>query len=263
MPAISPARLQDDVTRLFTHADEPARFESMLEGLFEFYADRTIRPAQVGKPAVLMPAYHVPKPVLRALEGGLADLARRSPVTALELADRFWMRDRWEYKLLAVRLLGMLPDGFAGETAARIEAWLESRPEEELAGQLFLVAAQTDWDAALELIERRLTTPVGAVRTVGLAGLTVLAGQAEETALPGVYRLFALLLEEADSQERSRKLVLARTLAKRSPAETAYFLRQQYLVARTPETGRLLRQCLPLFPEEIREELRRVIRTGS
>ena len=50
MPAIQLARLKIQITELLTNFDRPVDFLRELHTLFGFYADRTRRPGQSGKP---------------------------------------------------------------------------------------------------------------------------------------------------------------------------------------------------------------------
>jgi hypothetical protein len=49
-------------------------------------------------------------------------------------------------------------------------------------------------------------------------------------------------------------------LARRSPKETAYFLRQMAEIPNSPDAAWLIRRCLPEFPPEIQPGLRSAAR---
>lgn len=263
MPAISPARLKRDVAQLLEHFGSPDAFDRELEHLMEFYADRTIRPAQVGMPASLLPAYHVPKPVLRELEIGLAGFAEADADGALRLAHRLWTQGFLEYMLLAVRLLERLPESHSAAVMRNLKSWAQTTDDEELLDEIFRVAAHCDGADLMSFLETLLESRMPAMNAMAVIGMKAVAQHASADYIPGVYKLTSMALQNQALERRPRMLGLVQTLAERSPAETAFFLRQQYIVSMRPEIGRLLRQCLPYFPEEIQADLRKMLRENK
>lgn len=260
MPAISPARLKKDAEQLFEQLADSEAFDRSLEEVLDFYADRTVRPSQAGRPASLLPAYHVPKPVLRELSKGLAEFAAEEPDEAFRLAVRMWLRGVSEYMLLAIRLLEDLPETENDRVVQRLTSWMLATEDEALLEEIFRVCGTKDPEAALgaaaEMLETRKTGPV----ISALIGLAALAKRADEGLLPGVFKLLGRLLENPSLGQPARLLALTRALAERSPSETAFFLRQYYLVSMRLDVGRILRQCMPAFPEAIQEDLRKMLR---
>ena len=259
MPAISPARLKKDIAELFSRMDEPEAFDRALEDLFEFYADRTVRPSQSGRPASLLPAFHVPRPVIRELEVGLAAHAADSPDKAFRLAARMWVRGIHEYMLLAVHILEHLPATYQDQAVRRLTDWMMATTDETLLGEIFRVCGRLDGAAALQTAAQMLEAKRPALAEAALTGLASLARRSDDALLPGVFKLLGRLLEDPGTVRLSRVQLLVQALAARSPAETAYFLRQYYLVSMRPEVGRLLRRSMPLFPDSIREDLRKLL----
>lgn len=260
MPAISPARLKRDAANLFSRLGDPQAFDRALEDLFEFYADRTYRPSRSGKPAPLLPAYHVPKPVLRELNLGLTSYAAEAPEAALKLAGRMWSHGMYEYMLLAVQIVAALPNEYSEAGVRLLRSWIHATSDESLLEAIFQVCAVKAPAQTLEYAGVLLESEVPGEAASALIGLTALAKDSDEALLPGVYKLLGRILENPDLEKSVRTHSLVRALAVRSPAETAYFLRQYYLVSMRPQVGRMLRQSLPLFPEPLRGDLRKVLR---
>lgn len=255
MPAISPARLKRDVSELFEVVGEPQRFDRALDNLLDRYADRTYRKSQAGLPGSLLPAFHVPRPVLRQIELHLNGFAAVEPEAALALADRLWSQDVFEPKFLAVRILGALPGDYAGQVMVRLPGWLTAIDDDALQVELSRVGLQVDEAGLSAMLEAILEDgKVGYQK--GLSALGAVAWNASPDALPGVYRLFGKALANPAAGGSPRLVNLARALANRSPVETAYFLRHQYLLSMRPDIARVIRQLLPLFPEQIRRDLR-------
>ncbi len=263
MPAISPARLKKDVAQLFERLDDLESFEQELERLMAFYADRTIRPSQAGMPASLLPAYHVPKPVLRELQIGLSRFADENPDRALKLAHKLWIQGYYETMILGVRLLDELPEQFSQVALRNLKSWAQSVADDDLLNEIFRSAARRDIGETLGFIETLLEANIPELNRRALVGLTEMTRSAPGAAMPGIYKLTGLALQKQPSGSRAATLILVQSQAKRAPAETAFFMRQQYLVSMRPEIGRLLRQCLSYFPDEIRSDLRRMLRENK
>ena len=244
MPAISPARLKKDVSNLLEKLNDLDVFERELEHLLEFYADRTVRPSQAGMPASLLPSYHVPRPVLRELSVGLARRASLDPDTAISLAHRLWIQGVYESMLLSIRLLDSLPDAHSPVVMRNLKNWMQATEDSGLLTAIFRTAVRRDAEDVLAVLESLLESRVEMLRGTALVGLAVLAELAPLSVMV----------------RRPKMVSLLRELAARSPAETAFFMRQHYLISMQPEVARLLRRCLPVFPEDMQVELRRMLR---
>jgi hypothetical protein len=144
----------------------------------------------------------------------------------------------------------------------RIETWLAATDDDELQAELVRIGLEVDEAGLAAIIEGYLDEGGDAFRT-GLSALGAVAWIAPGEALPGLYRLFGKTLENPGADRNGRLLNLARGLTERSPVETAYFLRHQYLISMRPEIARLLRQVLPLLPDQLRTEIRRMLRENQ
>lgn len=263
MPAISPARLKKDVAQLIGIVGEPELFDRELEHLMEFYADRTIRPSQTGMPASLLPAYHVPRPVLREIEVNLSRYAAVDADGALRLGHRLWTQGYYEYMLLAVRLFERLPGTHTGAVLRNLKSWAQTTDDEELLEEIFRIASERDVADLMNFLETLLEARLPALNATALVGLTAVARHGAADAIPGVYKLTGLAMQNQALERRAKMVTLVQALAERTPAETAFFMRQQYLVSMRPEIGRLLRHCLTYFPEDIRADLRAMLRENK
>ena len=262
MSAISPVRLKQDIADLLETLPDEEGFERRLDDLLDRYADRTYRKAESGRPGSLLQAYHVSRPVLRGVAVGLAGYAEAAPEAALALADRLWGKPVFEPKYLAARVLGDLPGAFAGGVMERLAVWLAEADDDALQAELVRVGLAVD-EVGLAMIIESFMDEVGVGYLTALSALGALAGNASTEALPWIYRLFGKALENPAANRNARLINLARGLAQRAPVETAHFLRHQYLLTRQPEVSRILRQALPLFPDQLRKDIRRMLRENQ
>jgi hypothetical protein len=266
MPAIQPARLRQQAALLAEYFDQPEAFIRSLHHLLEFYADRARRPGQSGMPAPLLQAYNVHPPVLRQILYELAPLAQAEPEQALILADAFWQWPYLEFRLLAAGLLGRVPASSAEPVIEMLQAWLGSAPELRLVDALLEDGLGTLRRQApermIKLIESWLSGSNGFLQHVGLQALRLVIEDREYVNLPVFFRLIQPWCRSAPSALRPYLLDVLRSLARRSPQETAFFLRQTLEMPENPDTAWLIRQVLGAFPEDARESLRAAAREG-
>jgi hypothetical protein len=81
--------------------------------------------------------------------------------------------------------------------------------------------------------------------------------------LPVFYHLLAPFVRAVPPRLRPELLDVLRALARRSPKETAYFLRQGLETSSNPDTPWLVRQCLNDFPPEFQSSLRAAARSAG
>jgi hypothetical protein len=236
-----------------------------LHYLFDFYADRAQRSGRSGEPQPLVTAYHVRPPVLRQV---LAELARRAdeqPEHALALCEALWNEPYLEFRLLAAAFLGQIPTRPPEEVQRRLQIWLVSKPEVRLSQALL--------DQGLRRM--RLENPEAAIalaagwleagndvyqQQLGLRALLPMINDLRFENLPVFFRLIVPLTRTAPTALRPDLLDVLESLARRSPPETAFFLRQTLDTPNSPDTPWLIRQCLRAFPDELQASLRETVR---
>jgi hypothetical protein len=265
MPAIQPARLKIQAAELALGFGDPEAFCRALDILLEYYADRTYRPGLIGEPPPLLPAYNVPTQVLRVLERELAAEARRQPTAALQVCDALWERQTFEFCWLAAAILGQVTPDPPAEILARIERWASPSTEERL-----LEAIITSGMARLRQERRQvyfdkvtdwLETGRPFLQHLGLRALLPLMDASATANLPALFQRIAPLVRAAPAYLRPDLLEVLRRLAKLSPKETAFFLRQNLAIQQdNPGTAWLARHSLEQFPVEVQVGLRAALR---
>lgn len=265
MPAVQLVKLQQQTAELAGCVERPAVFVAKLRELLEFYADRTQRPGQSGEPPTLLTAYHVPSPVLRQTLHACAAALEDNPQAALALCDSLWNEQTYETCLLALNLLGRIPANPPEPLLARARVWGESHPELPLldlllSAGLATVRAQNP-QAVLTLAENWLASSDWRTQQMGLRTIYALLDDARFQNLPRLFRLLSPLVVNVPADLRPDLLLTLRALILRSPAETAYFLRQVLQQAQTPQTFALVRKLLPHFAPAQQALLREALQT--
>lgn len=267
MPAIQVARLKIQCAQLAERFSEPPVFTHDLHELLDFYADRTYRPGQAGKPPPLIKSYNVPPPVMRQLLKELIPLANADSKAALTLCDRLWLEPYLEFRLLAASLLGQVSPHPSEDILDRVCNWSGPKTEDRLLQALITtglarVRRETP-DQYLGQLEAWLFSGDILSQQLGLRALLPLVEDEDFENLPVIFQMLTLLVRSAPAALRPDLLEVLRNLAHRSPQEVAFFMRQNLAVPEAPDTPWLIRQILPAFSLEMQAGLRRALREAN
>jgi len=268
MPAVQLIQLNQQINALVAYFAEPNRFRSELESLLIRYADLTYKPGDAVKRSSLSTtSYRTAPIVLRKLEQRMAGLAAFNPDLTLGVADTLWATDQTETRQLAAVLIGNLPQAYSGEVLARLQAWTVPGVEFSHLQTLFQQGSsqlrQAEPQKWLNLIRTWLNSSDRGMVRLGTLAITSMAADRDYDNLPAIFNAISPVLGAApeDLQHELRQLLTQ--LARRSPTETGYFLRQVMGLYPTRTLARLVRRVLPEFPEEIQVRLRSTLLAHS
>lgn len=264
MPAIQPAKLKQQVAELISKYDQPALFVRELHHLLDYYSDHTQRPGQAGLPSTLMVSYNTPPPVMRQVWHELSRQGKSHPNQMLHLCDALWAEPNYDFRMLATRILGQLPTQPPEPVLERLQAWVQAGMDRRLLDGLLEHGVRRFQEQApdqvLELVAAWLASSDFTSRQAGLHSLLPMIKEAGNPGLPTVFRLVTPFLRIAPSRLRPDILAVVRALARCSPSETAYLLRQNLTVPDNPDTAWIIRQVLDEFPEETQRGLREAMK---
>lgn len=260
MPAILLSRLKIQTVRLAELIPTPDLFARSLRTILEYYSDRTHRPGQSGEPPPLLPAYNVPHPVLRQILRELAPQLSVDQSKGLAICDALWRQEQFECRLLAARILGLLPVEPLEPVYERLLVWVQE-DEERVLNEL-LTHGLTRWrkEAPTSYLVRLgewLKSSSFNEQKLGLKALLPLIEDPSFNNLPVLFRLLNPLVRVAPSPIRPDILPVLRSLAKRSPNETAFYLRQNMTAQDTPW---LTRKVLAEFSASLQLSLREAMK---
>ncbi len=265
MPAAELSRLRTQINGLIARFDDPEGFRIAVRDLLDSYANRAYRPGQAVQPQPLLPSYRVPPLVMQQLELELSKTCQERPEQAVLVVEALWGDDYLEPRVLAAHLLGAIPASQAETVAQKLHEWAQPTENFRMLDQLFhhstrtlrrdapqqLIALCGEWTGSAQI----------AVQGLGLRALaTITADEAFEN-IPAVYRLISPLVQSAPTALHIDLQTALEALTRRSPTETAYFLRQMLSLASGPGTARLIRRCLPLFKEDQQNSLRAALQS--
>jgi len=264
MPAVSPTRLRFQIQELLVYFSSPGEFHRRLEGLFNSYANLSLRYGEIGQRYPLIPMYHLPDPVLRQLKLDIVPYIQSDPEAALALADELWGDTYFEILQVAVMILDLLPSADPAPILMRLKKWLTPELDPRLASELLSTGTrnlQTKHPQVWEsFINAFLDHSDPKMIALGLLGLKEGIQQPAYKNLPTVYRLISPFIQNPQSELINSLQSLIAVMAVRSPIETAFFLKQSLIISESPETMRLIKGCIPLFPDGIQQEMKAMIK---
>lgn len=267
MPAIQLDRLKGEISQLAWVFTDPEAFQKRLTDLLEKHSDRTYRAGQAVRARPLILTYHAPVMVLRQMEQELGRLCQEQPAAALALVDLLWKNPYLEPRQLAAALLGSIPLTQVEAVVERLLAWCQPEVDGtsldtlvDRGSQLLRRQQPERW---LGIIETWLGGHDLLIQEIGLKAARPMIADREFENLPRIFRMIGPLVQAAPNELQGELNRCLDTLARRSPSECAYFLRQMLSISGKSATARLVRRCLPVFPEELQAGLRKALAARS
>ncbi|MBI4731616.1 MAG: hypothetical protein HY781_05730 [Chloroflexi bacterium] len=264
MPAIDLARLKTQAARLADNFSNHMAFLSELHAMLDFYTNRTMRASQVAR-RLSLPTYHTPAPVLRQIERELAPVAERLPGKGVLLAVELWKDGSLESRLLAARLIGMIPPADATTLLARLPDWLAQTTDKEIRQALLtdsLARIRREIpEAFFLLLEEWLKSPRAAWQIWGMQALIPLLNDPGFQNLPAVLRILRPAVQAAGPTTQLELQACLVALERVSLTETTVFLRG--LLSDHPPSMllRTLRRVLPAFSPRLQTAMRDMLRS--
>jgi len=264
MPAVNPTQLRFQLDALMGFFYVPPAFHRELSAFFSLYANRALRFGDTVPAKPLIKMYHLPFPIIRQLRLDLKHEITKDPKTALTCADELWQDPYLEVKEIAIYILGHTKLNPPEPILNRLHQWLNEDIEKELRTSILSMGTYTlqthfpqDWE---DFIKSFLLKSDPKNIALGLQGLAEGINNPEFNNFPIVFRLVSDTIQEPQPEYRGTFINLIEALAKRLPIETAYFLRQAISLSNSPQLSRLIKGCLPFFPEDIQKDLSASVR---
>jgi len=264
MIAVNQARLRHQITELMSFFHSPIKFRQQLINLFSLYANNALRLGELTQARPNTPLYNLPRPVIRQLKQDLKPLIYKEPQAALMLADELWEDNTLEVQQTAIFILSAAPLNTPEPILSRLEKWLTPTLARSNATYLLTdgtLNLQNKFPDAWEsFIMAYLAQEDPKLIALGIQGLTAALQNPRFKNLPAIYRLISPIIRDPHTDLLQELELLMEALVNRSPTETALFLKQALTVSKTPNTARIIKQSLPLFSENIQQDLQSALK---
>ncbi len=270
MPAAELSRLRAQINGLINRFADPTGFRIALRDLLEMYENRAYRAGQAVQAQPLLPSYRTAPLIMQQLELELSKTCQEQPEQALDVIEALWHDPYLEPRLLAAAMLGSIPAGpmYLGEAITqKLRAWASPQENFRMLDALFRAGTTSLRRSApkllLDLCEEWLSDRQMAVQSLGIRALIPMIEDPLFENLPPVFRLLSHPVQTTPTALQTDLQAALEALTRRTPVETAYFLRQALNITPGPGTARLIRRLLPLFGPAQQESLRAALQAAS
>ena len=268
MPAINLIQLRTQLNTLLWNFTDPPAFRKSLADLLERFAYITIRPGSETLSAGDKPGLQIPLIVLREIDLAMLPIIHSQPQAALDICDLLWNDPDPEICVIAARILGRIPSVHSDMVLDRAGIWARKELDPLMARTLLSNASYTILRTDPEILMRKARawyiSEEKGKNNLCLEAMIILAEDRSYENLPAIFTILESLLTEASLSTQQNIFDLFKILLERSPLETIYLIRQQLQGHPNPTAIRIVRNLIPLLPEEsqksIRDKLRVVTR---
>ncbi len=264
MAAIDLTRLNKQIEGLKEVFAQPVEFRRQFHEILQFYHRYAHRQHKDAVPVSFMRVYNLPDQVLPHIANGLSLKSRQDEVETLAVVDELWLDEHYEARDLATHLLGQVPSTSSTAVYDRIRQWSSAPMDRAVVSAVFSKASQRlnseDPKGWTEFIGNLLANPLEHMQNHALYALALLVEQSHSDQLPLFFRWIRPFLQSDQTLIQPNLSRVIAVLARRSPAETAYILKE--VLSDTEGTGieQRVRSYLPFFEEEVGQGLQASIR---
>lgn len=265
MTAISPAKIKLQATRLAENYTQPGNFVFGLHELLKSYSDQTHRPGRSGSLSKLLMSYNVPQPVLNQILLAMKAFAHSDPLGMVGLCDSLWTEPCLEHQLLSTMLIGLISVDQPEVVIGLLKKWSETVTERRVRQSLIenstsRLRKETPL-MMFQLIQDWLKSSRTEVQQLGLQSLIILVKDPDFQNLPLVFQYIIPMIRSIPASLRPDLIDLLKILSHTSPSETAHAIRTALQAGDNPDAARITRLTLPLFPTDIKDNLRQALKS--
>lgn len=263
MPSIDLIRLRKQIAHLGIFLEIPAEFVSEYKSLLEFYHQWSHHQHEEQIPNSFMLLYDLPPQVIPEIEKGLKPFLRGKENALFPLADALRKDLHFECSHLAAFIVGQSPVERSVELKEYLTTWLEGSLDKAVIEAIFSKATapiiNSGQESYLSFLHSMLRSSNKRLANAGLVGLTQFLPLASINYLPKLFTLISPLLQDPDVRQENLE-TLIQELAKKSPVETGYLIRQVLSETEGHRVETLARAFLEYLPKETAETVSKVIK---
>jgi len=264
MAAIDLTRLNKQIEGLKEVFSQPVEFHRQFHEVLQFYHRYAHHRHKDAVPVSFMRVYDLPEQILSQIANGLNLKARQDAKETLAVVDELWMDEHFEARDLAAHLLGQIPVSASAEIYERISRWMSAPMDRAVVNSVFSKGSQRlrseDPDEWTAFVGNLLASPLERTQNHGLYALSLLAEQSHSDQLPRFFRWVRPFIQSDQILIQPNLSQAIAALARRSPTETAYVLKEVMSDTDGPGIEGRVRSYLPFFEAEVSQGLLASIR---
>ncbi len=263
MPAVELDKLKLQSANLAGKISQPKIFLSMFREILVAYSNRTYRSQTVAGRIKATPSYHVPAHVIWQIERDLLpQMSAHSQEQFLDAANQLWESPSLEEKTLALVILGNVPSDPVEPVVEAFNKWYSAAIDPTVLKITSTVGSRAlrkfapyEWARIVNiwLESKRTSNLISTIHSME-DSLEVIG----ESCLPEAFEMMSKILEINDGVVLTELLHMLKLMIRKSRSETVYFIKNLAFKPglKNQLTDRFLKRCVPLFPEDIQDQLR-------
>jgi len=263
MASIDLIRLRKQIARLGIFLEVPSEFVSELKGLLEFYHQWSHHQHEERIPNSFMLLYDLPAQVMSEVELGLKPFLQSKQDLIFPLADSLRKDLHFECSALAAFMLGQFSPAKADALKIYLSTWLEDSLDKAVVEAIFTKATlplqAVDQEDYLSFLQTLLRSVNKRLANTGLVGLTIFLPSVRVDYLPKLFTMVSPLIQDREIRQENLELLI-RELARKSPMETGYLIRQVLSDNEGRHVETLARAFLEYLPPETASTVAKAIK---
>ncbi len=267
MVAINLNRLARQLQDLREKFNQPEAFRAELHRFLSFYHQYSRRKHEDSIPKSFMRQYDLPIQIVPQLELSLRQLAQKETEQSFAVIEELWKDDYFEARDLACFILGQQAENQTERVVSLIDSWLSEPQDRAVVASIFKKACVGLLEFAphqfSELTKNLLASKELRQQGYGLMALSIYLPKAHHNDLPGIYGMVRPFIAHSDLQLQSRLSELVRELAKQSPGEVAYLLKEVLADTEGAEIEQRLRSYLDFFEPRYAQSIQDAIKNHA
>lgn len=263
MPSINLVRLRKQIAHLGIFLEIPGEFVSEYKSLLEFYHQWSHHQHEEHIPNSFMLLYDLPPQVMPEIELGLKPFLQGKGHVFFPLADALRKDLHFECSNLAAFIIGQSPAEKIDALKDYLNGWLEGSLDKAVVEAIFNKATSplqnSDQEIYLSFLQLLLRSSNKRLANAGLVGLTLFLPAAKVDNLPKLFNIVSPLMQDGEVRQENLE-DLIQELAKKSPVETGYLIRQVLSDTDGRHVETLARAFLEYLPTDTAETVAKAIK---
>ena len=263
MPAINTERLSAQIQELVVNFHQPPEFIRKCSDIFEFYSDRTRRKNSNSGVIHDIPQYFIPQQIIQEIINQLRNKAQSAPLVLLNLCSALWEINIFESKLLACKILGLIPIEYSDMMLALAKSWLDECKSK----RLYEIIIKESLDSIrkekpsiyLNFFKPFITSKKIIEIKIGLLAISFLLEEDSFFDYPSILQVLKPIATNFPQEVTLDIISIFTLLSKKSPNETFHFIDQLNSLNPNSNFQIILRSIISYFSGHHQTAIRNIL----
>ncbi len=263
MPAINTERLSAQIQELVANFHQPTVFIRKCTDIFEFYSDRTRRKSSNSGVIQDIPQYFIPQQIIQEIINQLRNKAQSAPLVLLNLCSALWNVNIFECKLMAGKILGLIPIEHSDMILALTTVWFN----DSNSNRIYEIIIKDGLDTLrkekpsiyLNYFKSFINSNNVIKIKIGLLAISYLLEEKGFVDYPSILQVLKPIAINFPQEITLDIISIFTLLSKKSPIETFHFINQLNTIYPDSNFQIILRSIISCFPPHQQTKLRNIL----